>query len=177
MHQQQHDRACGTEAIGGNHFGPVMVYMSKVEDAATADGSDPWFKVSEFGYDAGNKTWGTDMLNQNCGRHTFTIPSKIPAGDYLIRAEAIALHTASQLGGAQMYMSCYVSQPRRPPGGNRGRAQLTISSSCSKSSSHRAAISCRQASHCLELTRPPTPAFRSISGATISSHTSSQDLM
>lgn len=109
MHQQAHDRSCSTEAIGGNHFGPVMVYMSKVNDATTADGSDPWFKVSQFGYEADNKTWGTDMLNQNCGKHTFTVPSKIPAGDYLIRAEAIALHTAAQLNGAQFYMSCYVS--------------------------------------------------------------------
>lgn len=110
MHQQSGDRDCGTEAIGGNHFGPVMVYMSKVDDASAADGSAEWFKVSEFGYDADNKTWGTDMLNANCGKHTFTVPSKIPAGDYLVRAEAIALHSASQVGGAQLYMTCYVSR-------------------------------------------------------------------
>ena len=110
MHQQPNDRSCSTQAIGGNHFGPVMVYMSKVDDATAADGaSGSWFKVDEFGYDATNKTWGTDMLNANCGKQTFTIPSKIPSGDYLIRAEAIALHTASQVGGAQFYMSCYVS--------------------------------------------------------------------
>ena len=109
MHQQPNDRSCSTEAIGGNHFGPVLVYMSKVDDAASADGSAAWFKVDEFGYDASNKTWGTDMLNANCGKRTFKVPSKIPAGDYLIRAEAIALHTASQVGGAQFYMSCYVS--------------------------------------------------------------------
>ncbi|KAL1864158.1 hypothetical protein VTK73DRAFT_6136 [Phialemonium thermophilum] len=108
MHQQPHDRSCSTEAIGGNHFGPVMVYMSKVDDTTKADGtSAPWFKVSEFGYDADNKTWGTDMLNQNCGKHTFIVPSKIPPGDYLVRAEAIALHAASQPNGAQLYMSCY----------------------------------------------------------------------
>ncbi len=107
MHQQPNDRTCGTEAIGGNHFGPVMVYMSKVDDLATADGSSDWFKVDEFGYVADNKTWGTDMLNANCGKRTFTIPSKIPAGAYLVRAEAIALHTAAQVGGAQFYMSCY----------------------------------------------------------------------
>lgn len=107
MHQQPHDRTCKTESIGGQHYGPVMVYMSKVADATKADGSDPWFKVSEFGYDASNKTWGTDLLNKDCGRYHFTIPSKIPAGDYLIRAEAIALHAAAQAGGAQLYMSCF----------------------------------------------------------------------
>ncbi|KAH8880267.1 glycoside hydrolase [Thozetella sp. PMI_491] len=107
MHQQPNDRSCSTQAIGGNHFGPVMVYMSKVDDATTADGSGDWFKVDEFGYSGDNKTWGTDLLNANCGKRAFTIPSKIPAGAYLVRAEAIALHTASQVGGAQFYMSCY----------------------------------------------------------------------
>jgi lytic cellulose monooxygenase (C1-hydroxylating) len=36
------------------------------------------------------------------------IPTDIPAGDYLLRAEA-ALHTASSLGGAQFYMTCCMS--------------------------------------------------------------------
>ncbi|KAJ9144680.1 hypothetical protein NKR23_g5959 [Pleurostoma richardsiae] len=35
------------------------------------------------------------------------IPSDLPSGDYLLRAEAIALHTAASSGGAQLYMSCY----------------------------------------------------------------------
>lgn len=110
MHAQPNDRSCSNQAIGGNHFGPVIVYMAKVSDAKTANGaSASWFKVDEFGYDAGTKTWGTDTLNSNCGKRTFKIPSKIPAGDYLVRAEAIALHTAGQSGGAQFYMSCYVS--------------------------------------------------------------------
>lgn len=38
---------------------------------------------------------------------TVKIPSDIPSGDYLLRAEAIALHAASPGGGAQFYMSCY----------------------------------------------------------------------
>ncbi len=110
MHAQPNDRSCDKEAIGGNHYGPVMVYMSKVDDAASADGaSASWFKVDEFGYDSAAKVWGTDELNKNCGKRTFKVPSKIPAGDYLVRAEAIALHAAGQSGGAQFYMSCYVS--------------------------------------------------------------------
>jgi cellulase len=44
MHQQKGDRSCGSEAIGGNHYGPVVVYMSKVADSSTADGSSGWFK-------------------------------------------------------------------------------------------------------------------------------------
>lgn len=44
MHQQMGDRSCKNEAIGGAHYGPVMVYMSKVADSSTADGSSGWFK-------------------------------------------------------------------------------------------------------------------------------------
>ncbi|KAI0897012.1 glycoside hydrolase family 61 protein [Annulohypoxylon nitens] len=107
MHQQPGDRDCSREALGGNHFGPVMVYMSKVEDAASADGSSSWFKIFELGYDASTKTWGNDLLNKNCGKQEVTIPSDIAPGDYLLRAETIALHTASQANGAQFYMTCY----------------------------------------------------------------------
>lgn len=114
MHQQPGDRECSTEAIGGNHFGPVMVYLSSVEDAAAATGSDPFFKIAEFGYDAATETWGTDVLNENCGQFEATIPADLPEGDYLLRAEAIALHTASQPNGAQFYMSCYVSSSAAP---------------------------------------------------------------
>ena len=109
MHQQPNDRSCSNEGIGGNHFGPVMVYMSKVDDAASADGSTPWFKVFESGYDAATDTWGNDVINEGCGKQELTLPSDIADGDYLLRAETIALHTAGQPGGAQFYMSCYVS--------------------------------------------------------------------
>jgi cellulase len=44
MHQQNGDRGCKNEAIGGSHYGPVMVYMSKVDDSSKADGSSGWFK-------------------------------------------------------------------------------------------------------------------------------------
>lgn len=37
---------------------------------------------------------------------TFTIPTSIPNGDYLIRVEDIALHVAQSPGGAQFYISC-----------------------------------------------------------------------
>lgn len=35
-----------------------------------------------------------------------TIPKNLPSGDYLLRIEHIALHTASTVGGAQFYISC-----------------------------------------------------------------------
>jgi len=76
MHPQPgNERKCGKDsAIGGNHFGPVIVYMSKVADAATADGSGDWFKVAEDGLDPAITTvdaWGTEKMNKNCGKKSF----------------------------------------------------------------------------------------------------------
>ncbi|KAJ4303987.1 hypothetical protein N0V88_001591 [Collariella sp. IMI 366227] len=45
MHQQPSTRTCTTEAIGGAHHGPVLIYLSRVPDATTADGSTGWFKI------------------------------------------------------------------------------------------------------------------------------------
>ncbi|KAJ3570571.1 hypothetical protein NP233_g4318 [Leucocoprinus birnbaumii] len=108
MHQQPGDRSCSQEAIGGNHYGPVTVYMAAVSDATTAVGSDAnWFKVSELGLVSDNPDyWASEVLNDNCGHYTFTVPSVAP-GNYLLRAEVIALHVASSVGGAQFYPACF----------------------------------------------------------------------
>ncbi|KAK1758132.1 glycosyl hydrolase family 61-domain-containing protein [Echria macrotheca] len=112
MHQQPGDRKCGSEAIGGAHWGPVQVYLTKVPDAAKADGSTSWFKIfsnswSKKGKVGDDDNWGTRDLNTCCGKMDVKIPADIPAGDYLLRAEALALHTAGSAGGAQFYVSCY----------------------------------------------------------------------
>lgn len=113
MHQHN-TRLCTEEGIGGAHWGPVLAYMSKVEDAATADGSSEFFKIyentwkkAEGSTQGDNDYWGTKDLNYNCGKLDFTIPEDIAPGDYLLRAEAIALHAASSSGGAQHYVTCY----------------------------------------------------------------------
>jgi lytic cellulose monooxygenase (C1-hydroxylating) len=51
--------------------------------------------------------WGTDVLNAACGKYNVTIPKDIAPGNYLLRAEVIALHVAGSVGGAQFYMSCF----------------------------------------------------------------------
>ncbi|KAL2171214.1 hypothetical protein VTG60DRAFT_3525 [Thermothelomyces hinnuleus] len=114
MHQQPGDRSCNNEAIGGAHWGPVQVYLTKVQDAATADGSTGWFKIfsdswskKPGGNSGDDDNWGTRDLNACCGKMDVPIPADIASGDYLLRAEALALHTAGQAGGAQFYMSCY----------------------------------------------------------------------
>jgi cellulase len=114
MHQQANDRNCAVDGIGGNHWGPVMAYLTKVGDSSTADGSTGWFKIFQDGWAKNPSGWGGDDdwwgvkdLNKCCGRMNVKIPSDIPAGDYLLRAEVIALHSAGGQGGAQPYVTCF----------------------------------------------------------------------
>lgn len=79
MHQQPGDRSCSNPAIGGNHYGPVMVYMAKVSDAKTAGTSEAsFFKVAEDGYTGTTASWGTEILNANCGKRAFTGKTVLP---------------------------------------------------------------------------------------------------
>jgi lytic cellulose monooxygenase (C1-hydroxylating) len=95
------------EAIGGNHDGPVIVYLAKVDDVkTTSPQSAGWFKIGQTGL-VKTDYWGTDVLNANCGKYDVTIPKDIAPGNYLLRAEVIALHVAGSVGGAQFYVSCY----------------------------------------------------------------------
>ncbi|KAF2428700.1 glycoside hydrolase family 61 protein [Tothia fuscella] len=107
MHQQLGDRKCANEAIGGRHFGPVMIYMCAVPDAKESNGDCSWVKVAEDTYAGTEASWGTEKMNKNCGKTNFTVPKSLKAGNYLVRAEALALHTAGGNNGAQFYMSCY----------------------------------------------------------------------
>lgn len=72
MHEQSGARSCSSPAIGRNHLSPVIVSMAAVSDVISADGSDPWIKVVEYGYDAGAGLWGNDNLLENCGHFSFT---------------------------------------------------------------------------------------------------------
>ncbi|KAF2640695.1 endoglucanase B [Massarina eburnea CBS 473.64] len=103
MHAQPNARSCSQPAIGGNHYGPVLVYMAKVTDAKTAK-TGSFFKVAEDGYTGTTASWGTEILNANCGKRAFTVPKNIAPGDYLVRAEVIALHAGA--GNPQPYVSC-----------------------------------------------------------------------
>jgi lytic cellulose monooxygenase (C1-hydroxylating) len=42
----------------------------------------------------------------NQGWHYFEMPKCVAPGDYLMRVELIALHSAGQAGQAQFYMEC-----------------------------------------------------------------------
>lgn len=100
-----------TVNVNIGHPGPLHVYMSKAPDGTTAqdyDGSGDWFKVyaattSEI-TDEGLQ-WAT-YVSGGITNFTFTLPEDLAAGEYLMRAEHIALHGASTEGGAQFYIGC-----------------------------------------------------------------------
>ncbi|TVY19326.1 putative endo-beta-1,4-glucanase D [Lachnellula arida] len=119
------------QAIGGNHHGPVLIHMSKVANAASDIGSGSWFKVAEEGYNPTTKIWRTDSLNTNCEKKSFMVPADLAPGNYLVRAEAIALHTASTTGGAQFYMTCF--QINLTGSGTAAPAGVTFPGACNAS--------------------------------------------
>ncbi|KAG9043003.1 hypothetical protein FS842_001939, partial [Serendipita sp. 407] len=87
------------------HKGTLNVYMSKVQNATTADGSTGWFKIHHVPpvTDGGTSiTWPT----LGATRFYFPIPASIASGQYLLRIEHIALHLAVQLKAAQFFLSC-----------------------------------------------------------------------
>ena len=50
--------------------------------------------------------WAVDDLIAADGFQDITIPKCIANGQYLLRAEVVALHSAGGLGSAQFYMEC-----------------------------------------------------------------------
>lgn len=93
------------------HPGPLSVYMSKAPSGTSAQdykGAGDWFKVYELSTssitDEGLQ-WAT-YVGGGINNFTFTLPDSLPSGDYLMRAEHIALHGASTEGGAQFYIGC-----------------------------------------------------------------------
>ncbi|KLO15958.1 glycoside hydrolase family 61 protein I [Schizopora paradoxa] len=101
------DPSDSQDPIDPSHHGPVMTYLAQVPNATqtTVTGLQ-WFKIWEDGFQASDQSWGVDRMITNKGKVTFTIPSCIPSGQYLMRHELIALHGAESYPGAQFYMEC-----------------------------------------------------------------------
>ncbi|KAF9051971.1 glycoside hydrolase [Panaeolus papilionaceus] len=90
------------------HPGVANVYMAKAPGSVNGwDGSGTvWFKVHEISaitnLSEHTVTWPSTGLDTI----SFTLPKSLPNGEYLVRVEHIALHTASAFGLAQFYISC-----------------------------------------------------------------------
>lgn len=100
-----------------------------------------WFKIYQDGYDPSTGKWAVDTLIANKGKVSFTIPSCIASGQYLLRHEIIgmtlarrprltadrlliALHAASSYPGAQLYMEC--AQIQITGGGSKQPATVSF---------------------------------------------------
>ena len=95
---------------GMAHPGPVQLYLSRAPSSVKDyDGSGEWIKVFQGLICEPNPTvedlrqgawcmWEEDNIS-------FTLPGTIPDGEYLLRAEHIALHGA-HVGKAEFYYAC-----------------------------------------------------------------------
>ena len=91
------------------HPGPLAVYLSKAPGTAQAyKGNGDWFKIYQAttsNLTADPIEWAS-FVGGGVRSFTFTLPQDLPSGQYLVRAEHIALHGASVYGQAQFYMGC-----------------------------------------------------------------------
>ncbi|KAG9248615.1 glycoside hydrolase [Calycina marina] len=110
-----------TADIAVYHQGPVSVYMAEAPGTAAAfDGSGAvWFKILDIGPVFPGGTWN---LKQT---YTFNIPGCIPAGQYLLRIQQLAIHNPWPAGIPQFYIEC---------------AQLAVTGGGSKSLGPKVAI-------------------------------------
>lgn len=103
------------------HPGVQQVYISRVPDGVSAadyDGSGDWTKIYAASYKLAPNSTSTSpepAIDPNNGIiwatakiHSFRFPlsASLPSGEYLIRAEGLALHAAHKLNNAQFYVGC-----------------------------------------------------------------------
>ncbi|TKW55856.1 Polysaccharide monooxygenase Cel61a [Colletotrichum tanaceti] len=89
-----------------SHYGPTITYMAKCPNndcTSWQPGTEAvWFKIQEEGR-IDTDVWGaTALMTAGNSGVKYTIPECIAPGQYLVRHEIIALHSA-----AQFYPSCH----------------------------------------------------------------------
>lgn len=93
------------------HPGPLFAYMSKstVANVSAYQGEGDWFKIYEMGVKTyANYSLAMTWLSDGWTKFDFKIPKDIENGQYLLRAEHIAVHSAGgpDGAGAQFYIGC-----------------------------------------------------------------------
>ncbi|KAI0066912.1 cellulose-growth-specific protein [Artomyces pyxidatus] len=88
-------------------YGPMLTYLANCGGSCTGVTASTlkWFKIDQSGLINGtvfNGFWGDGLMIAQNSSWTTTIPSTVPAGNYLIRFETIALHSLP----AQFYPEC-----------------------------------------------------------------------
>ncbi|KAL2147453.1 hypothetical protein VTI28DRAFT_9353 [Corynascus sepedonium] len=96
-----------------SHHGPVLDYLASCGDAGceTVDKNTlEFFKIGEAGLIDGSSApgkWASDQLIENNNSWMVQIPANLAPGNYVLRHEIIALHSAGQANGAQNYPQCF----------------------------------------------------------------------
>ncbi|KAL8285876.1 hypothetical protein RB597_002788 [Gaeumannomyces tritici] len=97
----------GFKTAVGNvfHPGPITIMMSKAPGSiAEYDGSGSWFKVFEMGTKLPWNGKDDGWLTKDKDRFTFKLTDKIPAGEYLMRIEHMAVHQPFKQ--KELYIMC-----------------------------------------------------------------------
>ncbi|KAI9170903.1 Polysaccharide monooxygenase Cel61a [Paramyrothecium foliicola] len=94
-----------------SHKGPVIDYLARCSgECETVDKTQlEFFKISAGGLidrSMSNGKWADDVLMANNFQWTVQIPADLAAGNYVLRHEILALHSAGQPNGAQAYPQC-----------------------------------------------------------------------
>ncbi|KAL9056196.1 MAG: hypothetical protein Q9162_003075 [Coniocarpon cinnabarinum] len=92
------------------HIGTIITYLANCGgDCSTVDKTTlKFFKVDAVGITSPGSPpkWATDKFVAQGNRWTFTVPASIAPGNYVMRHEIIALHSAENANGAQNYPQC-----------------------------------------------------------------------
>lgn len=114
-----------------SHHGPVLDYLAPCNgNCETVDKTTlEWFKIDQVGYINGSNPgfWATDVLIADNSTWLVQIPASLEPGNYVLRHEIIALHSAGSIDGAQNYPQCFNlavtgSGTLAPPSGTLGTA-------------------------------------------------------
>ncbi|RAH65479.1 uncharacterized protein BO66DRAFT_395430 [Aspergillus aculeatinus CBS 121060] len=95
-----------------SHHGPVLDYLARCDgECETVDKTTlEFFKIDGVGLISDTEvpgTWGDDQLIANNNSWLVEIPPTIAPGNYVLRHELIALHSAGTEDGAQNYPQCF----------------------------------------------------------------------
>ncbi|XP_014554032.1 lytic polysaccharide monooxygenase [Bipolaris victoriae FI3] len=90
-----------------SHRGPIIHYIAPCNgECSSMSPSDlRWSKFAQEAIVSPN-VWVTDNLIKNGFKASVKLPSKLAAGNYVVRHEIIALHGGSSPNGAQLYPQC-----------------------------------------------------------------------
>ena len=122
------------DPIDPSHKGPVISYLAKVNNATQTDVTGlQWFKIYEDGYTASDAQWAVDRLIANKGKVTFTVPSCIEPGQYLLRHEIIGKAFLPRIMQSSLMLIAH-RKPCMPQAHTQGPSSTFVL----PSSSHRA---------------------------------------